>query len=64
MHCKNESVYCALNCPDTHIKNKNMSRKWYAVNTYSVYSSYGTEKIMAVNGPSLRVQPEDKAVHS
>ena len=22
MHCKNESVYCTLNCPNTHTKNK------------------------------------------
>ena len=22
IHCKNESVYCTLNCPNTHTKNK------------------------------------------
>ena len=41
VHCKNESVYCTLNCLNTHTKNKNsvcIGTKWCAVNTcfYSV----------------------------
>ena len=37
LHCKNESVYCTLNCPNTHTKNKNsvcIGTKWCAVNTF------------------------------
>ena len=37
IHCKNESVYCTLNCPNTHTKNKNsvcIGTKWCAVNTF------------------------------
>ena len=38
-HCKNESVYCTLNCPNTHTKNKNsvcIGTKWCAVNTFVI----------------------------